>query len=38
MLKSIDQRLLGEIRVARARVWDAGARPDTLTFKIDATL
>jgi DDE family transposase len=42
VLKSVDETLLGEIRSARAqarsRVWDAGARPDTLTFNIDATL
>jgi len=42
VIKSVDERLLGEIRAARAaaraRVWDAGARPDTLTFNIDATL
>jgi hypothetical protein len=42
VLKSVDERLLGEIRSARAqarsRVWDAGARPDTITFNIDATL
>ena len=42
VLKSIDEQLLGEIRAARAqaraRVWDAGARPETLTLNIDATL
>jgi hypothetical protein len=42
VLKSIDERLLGEIRAARARarsrVWGAGARPETITFNIDATL
>ena len=42
VLKSIDERLLERIRdaraVARARVWDAGARPDTITLNIDATL
>jgi hypothetical protein len=42
VLKSIDERLLDEIRAARAaarvRVWDAGARPDTITLNIDATL
>ena len=41
-MKSIDEPLLGRVRaaraVARARVWDAGARPDTITFDIDATL
>jgi Transposase DDE domain group 1 len=42
VLKSIDERLLDRIRTARAaaraRVWDAGARPDTITLHIDATL
>lgn len=42
VLKSIDESLLAGIRAARAqarsRVWDAGARPDTITFNIDATL
>jgi hypothetical protein len=42
VLKSVDESLLGEIRAARAaaraRVWDAGARPETITFNIDATL
>lgn len=42
VIKSIDERLLGELRtaraVARARVWDAGARPETLTLDIDATI
>lgn len=42
VLKSIDEPLLAAIRAARARararVWDAGARPDTLTLNIDATL
>jgi Transposase DDE domain group 1 len=42
VLKSIDEQLLDAIRaaraVARARVWDAGARPDTITLDIDATL
>jgi hypothetical protein len=42
VLKSIDDALLGRVRAARAaaraRVWDAGARPDTLTLNIDATL
>jgi Transposase DDE domain group 1 len=42
VLKSVDESLLGEVRgaraEARARVWDAGARPDTLTLNIDATL
>ena len=42
VLKSIDDALLGRVRAARAaaraRAWDAGARPDTLTLNIDATL
>lgn len=42
VLKSIDEGLLEGIRAARAaaraRVWDAGARPETLTLDIDATL
>ena len=42
VLKSIDELLLGQIRAARAkaraRVWDAGARPETITLNIDATL
>jgi hypothetical protein len=42
VLKSIDARLLERVRAARAtaraRVWDAGARPDTITLDIDATL
>jgi hypothetical protein len=42
VLKSVDQQLLGRIRAARAaalaRAWDAGARPDTITLNIDATL
>jgi Transposase DDE domain group 1 len=42
VLKSIDGPLLATVRAARARaraqVWDAGARPGTLTFNIDATL
>jgi hypothetical protein len=42
VLKSIDERLLDRVRecraVARARVWDAGARPETITLNIDATL
>jgi DDE family transposase len=42
VLKSIDERLLERIRAARAaaraRVWDAGARPETITLNIDATL
>jgi hypothetical protein len=42
VLKSIDARLLDQIRgaraAARARVWDAGARPASITLNIDATL
>lgn len=42
VLKSVDERLLARIRVARAsaraRVWDAGARPETITLNVDATL
>ena len=42
VLKSIDEQLLDEVRVgravARARAWDAGARPESITLNIDATL
>jgi hypothetical protein len=42
VLKSIDDALLARVRTARAaaraRVWDAGARPETITLNIDATL
>lgn len=42
VLKSVDGPLLDRIRAARAaaraRVWDAGARPETITLNIDATL
>lgn len=42
VLKSIDEQLLERVRsaraVARARVWDAGSRPETITLHIDATL
>jgi Transposase DDE domain group 1 len=42
VLKSIDEQLLGRVRAARAaaraRAWDAGGRPDTLTLDIDATI
>ncbi len=42
VLKSVDEQLLDRVRAARAaarsRVWDAGARPDTITLDIDATL
>ena len=42
VIKSIDEQLLdadprGE-RAARARAWDAGARPEAITLDIDATL
>jgi hypothetical protein len=41
-LKAIDESVLGAVRqaraAARARAWDAGARPDTITLDIDATL
>jgi hypothetical protein len=42
VIKSIDEQLLDRIRAARAkaraRVWDAEARPATITLNIDATL
>jgi hypothetical protein len=42
VLKSVDELLVDEIRAARARArtraWDAGARPETITLDIDATL
>ena len=42
VLKSVDEPVLDRIRAARAaaraRVWDAGARPDSITLDIDATL
>jgi hypothetical protein len=42
VLKSVDERLLERIRAgraaARARVWNAGARPASITLNIDATL
>ena len=42
VLKSIDAQLLDALRAARAaaraRVWDAGARPESITLDIDATL
>jgi hypothetical protein len=42
VIKSIDEQLLSQIRAARAaaraRAWDAGARPETLTLDIDATI
>ncbi len=41
-IKSVDEAVLGRVRqakaVARARAWDAGARPSTITLDIDATL
>ncbi len=41
-LKAVDGPVLTAVRraraAARARAWDAGARPDTLTLDIDATL
>jgi DDE family transposase len=42
VIKSVDERLLDRIRAARAaaraRLWDAGARPGSITLNIDATL
>ena len=42
VLKSVDEQLLARVRAARAaaraRVWDAGVRPETITLNIDATL
>jgi Transposase DDE domain group 1 len=42
VIKSIDEQLLAQIRAARAaaraRAWDAGARPETITLDIDATI
>src|SRR5512142_307443 len=42
VIESVDERLLDRIRAARAaaraRVWDVGARPETITLDIDATL
>jgi Transposase DDE domain group 1 len=42
VLKSVDEQLLDRIRVARAqarsRAWNAGARPESITLDIDATL
>ena len=42
VLKSVDEGLLDGLRTARAaargRAWDAGARPETITFDIDATI
>jgi hypothetical protein len=42
VLKSVNEQLLGRVRAARAaaraRVWDAGGRPESITLNIDATL
>ncbi len=42
VLKCVDEQLLARVRAARAaareRVWDAGARPASITLNIDATL
>ena len=42
VLKAVDESLLGGVRAARAkaraRVWDAGACPQSITLDIDATL
>jgi hypothetical protein len=42
VLKAVDEALLARVRAARAqaraRVWDAGARPESITLNIDATL
>ena len=42
VLKSVDEQLLAGLRgaraAARARVWDAGVRPESITLNIDATL
>ncbi|MDQ2759224.1 MAG: IS1380 family transposase [Actinomycetota bacterium] len=42
VIKSIDEQLLSRLRAARAdaraRVWNAGARPASITLNIDATL
>lgn len=42
VLKSVDAQLLAQIRAARVkareRAWEAGARPETITLNIDATL
>jgi Transposase DDE domain group 1 len=42
VIKSVDEQLLGQIRAARAaaraRAWDAGARPETITLDLDATI
>jgi hypothetical protein len=42
VLKSIDAELLDRIRAARAaaraRAWDAGARPETITLDLDAAI
>lgn len=42
VIKSVDEPLLARVRAARAaaraRVWDAGVRPASITLNIDATL
>jgi Transposase DDE domain group 1 len=42
VIKSIDSEILARIRAARvaarAKAWDAGARPETITLDFDATL
>ena len=42
VMKSVDTDLLEAVRgsraVARERAWDAGARPETITLSVDATL
>ena len=42
VLKAVDEQALERIRAARAaaraQVWDAGARPESITLNIDATL
>lgn len=42
VLKAVDEVALARVRdaraLARARAWDAGTRPDTLTLDVDATL
>ena len=42
VIKSIDEHLLSRVRAARAdaraRVWNAGSRPASITLNIDATL
>jgi Transposase DDE domain group 1 len=42
VIKSVDEQLLERIRAARAaaraRVWDTGGRPQSITLDLDATL